>query len=154
MKKDKFFFTSTKKLYNNFTHIFYILLFILIFFKNIFSENNIMYNISNKLIFNIDSNQLQQNTDISPRCFITNFPNPFEDFTYIYIKLPQVDNCEIKIYDLFGNIIKEYKLSGEEKYILVWDGTNFNSEKVARGGYVCVLQYMGTKIIRKIGYLR
>lgn len=83
-----------------------------------------------------------------------NFPNPFKYLTYIYIRLPRVNNCNVKIYDLFGNVVKTYELTGKQEYILEWDGRNDIHEKVAKGTYICVLSYGNLKLVRKIGFIR
>lgn len=84
----------------------------------------------------------------------TNFPNPFSNFTYIYVFLPKEDDCTIRIYNITGQVVKEYFLKGQQKYIVVWDGTTQNNKKVSKGGYICVLEYQNNRFIRKIGFKR
>ncbi|MFN3550799.1 MAG: T9SS type A sorting domain-containing protein [Endomicrobiia bacterium] len=153
MKVEKIFFTFKKTFYKNFTYVFLISVFSIILINNFLLSQHTIQNLSNNDL-KFDKNLYNTSNFYSEESFIVNFPNPFSDLTYIYVRLPKKDDCVIKIYNLFGNLIKEFNLSGEDKYILVWDGRNFNSEKVSRGGYICVLQYNGKKIIRKIGYLR
>ncbi len=88
---------------------------------------------------------------------LTNFPNPFSELTYIYIRLPeqpQPHNIILRIYDLFGSVVKEYKLPDKDKHLIIWDGTDETSRKVSSGGYLCVVYYNGGKIIRKIGFVK
>lgn len=101
----------------------------------------------------------QQNLNLQYFVFSTeplfiNFPNPFKSLTYIYIRLPQVSNCSVKIYDLFGNIVKTYELTGRQEYIITWDGKNELQQSVSTGGYICVLLYENIRLIRKIGFVR
>ena len=91
---------------------------------------------------------------------ITNYPNPFdsrqENTTILYTLGA---DCEVKakIYDLFGNPVKEYPEKMETAGIkrVVWDGTDNSGSKVAKGGYVCVVEIRngGVKVMatRKIG---
>ncbi len=153
MKVEENFFAFKKTFYKNFTYSFLTLLFSIILIKNLLLSNHNIQNLPNNDLKFSKSSYSTINF-YSEEGIIVNFPNPFSNFTYIYVRLPKKDDCIIKIYDLFGNLIKEFNLSGEDKYMLVWDGRNFNSEKVSKGGYICVLQYSGKKIIRKIGYLR
>jgi len=60
----------------------------------------------------------------------------------------------LKIYDLFGNLVKKYVLDGQQEYIIVWDGTDENNKKVSSGGYISVLDYQNIRVIRKIGYTK
>jgi flagellar hook assembly protein FlgD len=93
---------------------------------------------------------------------VTNYPNPFdsrvESTTILYTTQAESD-VVVMIYDLFGNPVREYR-SGREgcgTSRLVWDGTNEAGEKVAKGGYVCVVRFVSeaAQIIatRKIGVI-
>jgi flagellar hook assembly protein FlgD len=91
---------------------------------------------------------------------ITNYPNPFnsrqENTTILYTLTA---DCEVKtkIYDLFGNQVRDYPQKVETAGIkrLVWDGTDDSGSKVAKGGYICIVEIMndGVKVMatRKIG---
>jgi hypothetical protein len=91
---------------------------------------------------------------------ITNYPNPFnsrqENTTILYTLTA---DCAVtaKIYDLFGNQVKEYPEKTETAGVkrVVWDGTNDNGAKVAKGGYIFVIEIKndGVKVMatRKIG---
>lgn len=89
-----------------------------------------------------------------PNIVFTNFPNPFNRYTYIYIKFPYVSSCVLSIYDLLGNKVKEFILTENSEYLIKWNATNNNSQKISTGGYICVLMYKNRKLIRKIGYTR
>jgi hypothetical protein len=145
LKVEIFFCFLKKHLYKNFTYkLITIAIFIFLPLINPYSIEFSVKNINSlQNIFNNDSEEV-----------LVNFPNPFSSFTFIYVSLPQKSDCELKIYDLFGNLVKEFNLSGEQRYLLVWDGTNNNSKKISNGGYICVLKYGSKKLIRKIGYTK
>lgn len=76
--------------------------------------------------------------------FITNYPNPFDsrlEATTIIYSITQEAEVKIKIYDLLGNLVREYPSINEKPGIkqIYWDGTNEFGEKVAKGGYICVI---------------
>ena len=93
---------------------------------------------------------------------LTNYPNPFDSrlgSTTILFTLESDSEVSARIYDLFGNIVRDYNFGmisrGPNR--LVWDGTNEAGDKVAKGGYICVMQMTGeqTKVVasRKIGVI-
>ena len=141
---NRFFWFFKKHLYKNFTCILLITVFISFPLSNLPSVEFSVRNLSSL-------NNIFDNTS---EVIFLNFPNPFSNFTFIYVSLPQKSDCELKIYDLFGNLVKEFYLSGEQKYLLSWDAKNNNFETVSKGGYICVLKYGSKKLIRKIGYVR
>lgn len=100
--------------------------------------------------------------NISQKSIVTNYPNPFdsrnESTTILYVVSGQ-SVVNIKIYDLLGILVRDYSVidntQGTNK--IVWDGTNDSGQKVAKGGYICVLDISSeagrTRAIRKIGVL-
>jgi hypothetical protein len=142
---NKFFLPKKNKLYKNFT-LLIIVFVIYILNTYLFPET---YKKTNLFICKQDVNI----KEIPPILFI-NFPNPFSSETYIYIKLPQKNSCSVKIYDLFGNLIKKFVLEDNQEYVIVWNGSDEKNSKVASGGYICVLDYLNTRITRKIGYIK
>ena len=93
---------------------------------------------------------------------VTNYPNPFDsrvEKTTILFTLDSDSAVSVRIYDLFGNIVRDYNFGmisrGPNR--LVWDGTNEAGEKVAKGGYICVMEIANdrAKLIasRKIGVI-
>jgi flagellar hook assembly protein FlgD len=141
---NKFFLTQKDKLYKNFTLISVVIVLFL-------SETSLFSEIIEKTN-NFISKHSVNNIQLSP--LFINFPNPFSSSTYIYVRLPQKNACLLKIYDLFGNIVKKFELEGKQEYIVVWDGTDEKNNKVSSGGYIGVLDYSTTRIIRKIGYIK
>lgn len=91
---------------------------------------------------------------------ITNYPNPFnsrQENTTILYTLEMDCAVKARIYDLFGNAVKEYpektETAGTQR--IIWDGTDDKGSKVAKGGYICVVEIIndGLKVVatRKIG---
>lgn len=138
------FFVKKKSFYKKFTRSFLIVVLSLFLLKNLTKSINY--------------------SSVLDSIILTNFPNPFSDITYIFINLPEnnqindiVDNrkdVSLKIFDLFGNLVKSYSFDDNvNKILVIWDGKDSNGNKVARGGYICVLYYSDVKIVRKIGLL-
>lgn len=146
MKKNNYyiFFHIKTKLYNLFTLIFCLAFLVNIIYSNNLNSNNFFVNNTNFLHINV-----KEDFPI----FI-NFPNPFHNYTYIYVKFPTVSNCVISIYDIFGNIVKKFYLNDKDEYLLLWNATNESSQRISTGGYICVLSFQNGKIIRKIGYIK
>lgn len=93
---------------------------------------------------------------------LTNYPNPFDSrvqATTILFSLETDSVVSARIYDLFGNIVRDYNFGavGRGPNRLVWDGTNESGDKVAKGGYICVMEIANdrTRVLasRKIGVI-
>ena len=93
---------------------------------------------------------------------LSNYPNPFDsrnEATTIVYSVASLANVKIRIYDIFGYIVRDYpdmqSVSGLNK--ISWDGTNSSGQKVAKGGYICRIEISyGSKpivITRKIGVI-
>ena len=66
------------------------------------------------------------------------YPNPAIQFVTIAYSLNKHAHTEIKIYDLYGNMIKVLLSDNQRKgkYNVVWDGTNNNDNQVKPGIYL------------------
>jgi hypothetical protein len=93
---------------------------------------------------------------------VTNFPNPFDsrsERTTILFSLAQDSQVRVAIYDLLGNLVRQFPSMQESAGTtsIVWDGTNEGNEKVAKGGYLVLVvanSESGTvQAIRKVGVL-
>jgi len=93
---------------------------------------------------------------------LMNYPNPFDsrlESTTILFNLESDSAVSARIYDLFGNIVRDYNFGmisrGPNR--LIWDGTNEAGDKVSKGGYICVMQITGDQVkvvaSRKIGVI-
>lgn len=93
---------------------------------------------------------------------VTNYPNPFDSrsgYTTIVYNLVTDSTVKVTIYDLFGNQVRQYPSLHETAGLqqLVWDGTDDDNRKVAKGGYICVVDISSEEVQyvaqRKIGVI-
>ena len=96
---------------------------------------------------------------------LINYPNPFDsrkEETFIAYSIPQDLPVRVKIYDLFGNPVREFNFSAGEiggrlgENIVRWDGTDGSGQKVSMGGYICQVTVEGDQLargVRKIGVI-
>lgn len=71
---------------------------------------------------------------------LSNYPNPFTDFTTFSFQFPE--NCKmhlLSIYNLNGTLIKEYDIHG--KTTQQWDGRNSKGNLVPKGMYFYNIKY-------------
>jgi hypothetical protein len=70
-----------------------------------------------------------------------NYPNPFNASTTIRFALPTDSDVSLRIYNVAGQLVKEYKQHMNTGYrSITWDGTNAKGEVVASGVYFYKLQ--------------
>ncbi len=71
-----------------------------------------------------------------------NYPNPFNPETKITYALPQAGDITLRIYDLNGQLIREWHHNNREagRYSVLWDGTNTKGKSVSTGLYLYTLQ--------------
>ena len=63
------------------------------------------------------------------------YPNPFYDHISFDFSLPEpIMKSNLQIFNIHGNLIKEYKLAGKEQ--VGWDGTGISGQKVESGIYL------------------
>ncbi len=81
-----------------------------------------------------------------------NYPNPFNPSTTIQFDIPQGGLVILKIFNLKGQIIRSIARSfpNAGSYLINWDGTNEDSEKVAAGMYVYQVQFAEIILTRKM----
>jgi flagellar hook assembly protein FlgD len=93
---------------------------------------------------------------------VSNYPNPFDsrnENTTIVYSVAQEGNARMLIYDILGNLVKEYPSNyiGTGTSKVTWDGTNEAGQKVAKGGYICVVEIINDSnrilTVRKIGVI-
>jgi hypothetical protein len=66
-----------------------------------------------------------------------NFPNPFNPRTRISLSLPGASDWSLSIYNIAGQMVKEYDGYSQAGTISVsWDGTDMNGRNVASGIYI------------------
>ncbi len=91
-----------------------------------------------------------------------NLPNPFNpELVVTKIKVPRkdVNSVDVRIFDLFGNLV--YEKSGEkskdaDNFLIEWNGSNGNGVTVASGTYLAVITLDNGETLDpiKIGVLR
>jgi len=70
-----------------------------------------------------------------------NYPNPFNASTTIRFALPTDSDVSLRIYNVAGQLVREYKQHMNTGYrSITWDGTNAKGEVVASGVYFYKLQ--------------
>ncbi len=77
---------------------------------------------------------------MTPSSKIFCFPNPFnpKEGEVSAIKIEDQNVEEVRIYDLFGNLVRKLKRTSGS-YFFEWDGRNGKDKLVATGGYICVV---------------
>ncbi len=89
---------------------------------------------------------------------LINYPNPFSPYvdkvTHIEYHLDSPMDVEIRIYNLFGELVKDMDRPSAKLGLqqIEWDGKNGDGDIVGNGGYICVVRIKGQEkeMIRKI----
>jgi hypothetical protein len=84
-------------------------------------------------------NTMNVSTRILPAEFSVsqNHPNPFNPVTTISMSLPLATDWTLTVYNIAGQIVREYTGYAEAGTIQVsWDGTDYNGRKVSSGIYL------------------
>jgi hypothetical protein len=67
---------------------------------------------------------------------VKNFPNPFNPKTTIALNMPVASDWSVKIYNVAGQLVKEYSGYAEAGVQnVIWDGTDMSNNVVASGIY-------------------
>lgn len=79
-----------------------------------------------------------------------NYPNPFNPTTTIEYFIPKVGDVEIGIFNIQGQLVKNYLLKTQDMGVhqVTWDGLNENSQPVASGLYIYQIKY-DNKVLTK-----
>ncbi len=94
---------------------------------------------------------------ISPTKFelFQNYPNPFNPITKIKYQLPKDCHTIIKVYNIYGqeikNLVEQDQQSGV--YSIVWDGKNNEGMNVSSGCYIYTIQAGEFRASKKIIFL-
>ncbi|MDO9577622.1 MAG: T9SS type A sorting domain-containing protein [Candidatus Cloacimonadales bacterium] len=92
----------------------------------------------------------QNNTPVTAKIEITNFPNPFNPETMLFFSLPNEQEIELTVYNLKGQKVKQLA-SGQfpdGEHSIVWNGKDDNGKSVGSGLYLYKLK-TGDKVISK-----
>jgi hypothetical protein len=84
-----------------------------------------------------------------------NYPNPFNATTQIAFRLPAEGTVSLRIYNLAGQLVREYEeyMSAGQRSI-TWNGTNSSGERVASGVYFYKLEAGKYTDIKKMTLLK
>ena len=85
-----------------------------------------------------DGNSLNVSLSILPSRFdlAQNYPNPFNPTTTIALSLPVASDFNVKIYNIAGQLTREYSGAAEAGVVnVVWDGKDSYGNQVASGMY-------------------
>jgi len=115
--------------------------------------------------FNI--NEYEFNVDKSPKINIgqqiptyfslsQNYPNPFNPETIIEYTLPDVHDVTLTIYNILGQIVKEFVFSSQRsgKYQINWDGTDNNGILLSSGVYIYRFKAGNVEITKRLVIIR
>ncbi len=84
-----------------------------------------------------------------------NYPNPFNANTTIKFATPIDGKVSLKIYNVAGQLVKEYsEFMNAGYHSFTWDGTGSNGEKVSSGVYLYKLQVGEFTEVRKMTLLK
>jgi hypothetical protein len=82
---------------------------------------------------------------------VKNFPNPFNPQTTIALDLPVASDWSVKIYNVAGQLVKDYSGYSEAGTLnVVWDGTSSNSSSVASGIYFYKVEASNYSVTKKM----
>lgn len=95
---------------------------------------------------------VEENIISNPKIELHCFPNLFTNNTCINYSIPDGGNKSIGIYDIAGNLVKEFSGGKYESgnYKIYWDGCNNQGNNLAPGIYFCILNSGEHTIVNKI----
>lgn len=85
---------------------------------------------------------------------LQNYPNPFNPSTTIEFTLPNLSNWKLEIYNLAGQLIRNFGGTTSGPTEVEWDGTNFDKLQVASGVYFYKLISRDATLSRKMLLLK
>ncbi len=97
-----------------------------------------------------NENDIAQLADLS----LSNYPNPFNPETTINFSIPKNEVGSLKIYNLKGQLIREFNnLTSNDRQIL-WNGTNSNNQEIPSGIYLTKLVSGSSQLVKKVTLLK
>ena len=115
------------------------------------NDTLIYSNSTDEFLYGIDVSSLitsieqERDNEIATDFNISNYPNPFNNSTKIFVTLPNNTTGTLFIYDSLGKVVKKYYLNnnGKNNYEIIWDGLNDNNKSVSSGLYFGVVKSNG-----------
>jgi len=88
--------------------------------------------------------------------FVSCYPNPFRSTNTISVKASKPGSCKLRIYNLKGQLIRTQSanLDTAGGHSFQWDGRDDAGRRVGVGIYLAEVETGGSKVIRKVLYLR
>ena len=107
------------------------------------------------ILYNSDLHSDIDDSTISSNISLTNYPNPFRSSTTISFLLNTeiTEDTEIVIYNIKGQLIKQYSIFNNKSSIL-WDGTDNDNKPVSNGIYFFQLKSGKSITTKKMILLR
>lgn len=85
---------------------------------------------------------------------ISNYPNPFNPDTTISFSIPQNEVGSLKIYNLKGQLVREFNNLTAGDREIVWNGKNNNNQDIPSGIYLTKIVAGSNHLIRKVTLLK
>jgi len=85
-------------------------------------------------------------------CTLNNYPNPFSSQTTLSYNLPnrKYENAKISIYNIKGQLVKEFKNLKLENGSILWNGRDKNNKPLASGLYFYRLHILHNSLTKKM----
>jgi len=82
------------------------------------------------------------------------WPNPFRSSVYIETEVGEPKSGTLRIYNIKGQIVKEWQISGSGKHQVIWDGLDNRGRRVASGTYICMMRTPSGTATRRMLLIR
>jgi hypothetical protein len=97
-----------------------------------------------------NENDIAQLTNLS----LSNYPNPFNPQTRISFSIPQNEVASLKIFNLKGQLVKEFNNLTSKDTHIVWNGTNTHNKPIPSGIYLTKLVTGSSHLVKKVTLLK
>lgn len=97
-----------------------------------------------------NENDIATLTDLS----LSNYPNPFNPETTISFSIPLNEVGSLKIYNLKGQLVREFNNLTSNDRQVVWKGTNSKNQAIPSGIYLTKLVVGSNQLVRKVTLLK
>lgn len=97
-----------------------------------------------------NGNDINQLAELS----LSNYPNPFNPETRISFSIPQNEVGSLKIYNLKGQLVKEFNNLTSQDTHIVWKGRDKNNNEIPSGIYLTKLVAGSSRIVKKVTLLK
>jgi hypothetical protein len=82
------------------------------------------------------------------------FPNPFTQRTRIVLNLPAPADVEITMFDVYGRVVFETRITEKDAAEFFWYGRDADGNDLPPGVYFCRFAFGDTTLTRKVTLLR